>query len=316
MSRGERGRLVGNGRLALRNPFGQGRTLSLHLSRLPNQVSRVDVTVADPFVLGLPFGVEAGFQGLEQDSTYGKRAYRGNVQTRLATGLRLSGRFSREVVGSGKAGLRFGRNGRQVVPNSRARFFGLGVRVSTLDRVVSPTRGTYVEMDLESGAKERTESRIVDGDTVRETTLLGQRRLQATGRQVLPVSTRFVIVAGGDAAMLLSAEYDRSDLFRFGGASTLRGYDEDRFLGRFTGRALIELRWLMDVVSHAYAFFDLGYVDRPQTPDQEAKQSLYPGYGIGIQYRTPIGLVNVSVAMNPEDGLAKARIHAGLSLGL
>jgi outer membrane translocation and assembly module TamA len=109
----------------------------------------------------------------------------------------------------------------------------------------------------------------------------------------------------------------RSDLFRFGGATSLRGYDEDRFLGRVVGRALIEYRFLMDRESFAYAFVDVGFVDRPETPDLTSSESgLHPGYGLGIQFRTAVGLVNVSAALNPESGPTDARIHAGLSFGL
>ena len=111
-----------------------------------------------------------------------------------------------------------------------------------------------------------------------------------------------MLVTGADARVLLSPEYDRSDLFRFGGATTLRGYDEDRFLGRIVGRALVEYRILIDAVSYAYAFFDGGYVDRPATPDAQAAADIRPGYGMGVRFRTAAGIVNVSAALNPESG--------------
>lgn len=310
------GSIIGNGHLSLRNLFGRGQMLSLRLHRLPGHLSRVDVAASDPYVLGLPIGLEAAFQGLEQDSTYGKRTFGGDVRYYLAPGMDIIGGFSREQTGSGQAGLRLGPLGRQVVPNSDAWFLGIGTRISSVDRPVNPTRGLFVEMNLESGRKRRTERRIIDADTTRETTLLEQKRLQATGRYFIPTFERQVIVVGGDAGVLLSNEYDRSDLFRFGGATSLRGYDEERFLGAVVGRALLEYRFVIDPRSFAYAFFDLGYVDRPGTPDLESSRALYPGYGIGIQFVTAVGLVNVSAALNPDSDPTEARIHVGLSFGL
>ena len=171
-------------------------------------------------------------------------------------------------------------------------------------------------MNLESGRKERTESQVIGADTLRTRSLLEQQRLHATGRGFVPIFSRSVLALGVDARVLLSPEYDRSDLFRFGGATTLRGYDEDRFLGRIVGRALVEYRVLIDAASYAYAFFDAGYADRPETPDGEAAKGVHPGYGVGVRFRTGAGLVNMSAALNPESGPGDIRIHAGVSFGL
>lgn len=313
---GERGRVIGSGHLQLQNPFGGGRSLTVRLNRLPGQASSVDVELASPFVLGLPLGIAGRFHGLEQDSTYGKQEYAGEVRYYVAGGFDLIGGFSREITSPGQAGLRLNPSGRQIVPGAEAWFIGLGVSIQRIDRLRNPTRGLLVEMNLESGRKRRSERRIIDADTTRESLMLEQQRLRARARLYAPTLRRQVLVIGGDAGLLVSSEYDRSDLFRFGGAMSLRGYDEDRFLGRLVGRALVEYRLLIDRYSFAYAFFDLGYVDRPATPDLTAVKSLHPGYGIGIQFDTAIGLVNVSAALNPEGGPTDARIHAGLSFGL
>ncbi len=313
---GRRGSITGSGRLALRNPFGRGLAASLRLNRLPDQVTSLDVSASWPFAFGLPLGLEAGFSGLEEDSTYGKRAWRGQLSYDLAPGLSAFAGFSRERTAPGQAGVRIGPEGRQVAPTAQARFFGLGVRFSHLDYFSNPTQGFYVEMNLESGRKERTESQVVGADTLRSRSLLEQQRLHATGRWFIPIFSRSVLAVGMDARVLLSPEYDRSDLFRFGGAATLRGYDEDRFPGRIVGRALAEYRILIDAVSYAYAFFDAGYVDRPKTPDAQGMTSIRPGYGVGVRFRTGAGLVNMSAALNPESGPGDIRIHAGISFGL
>jgi len=313
---GERGRVIGSGHLLLQNPFGAGRSLSVRLDRLPGQASRIDVEVSSPFLLGLPLGVAGGFSGLSQDSTYGKQRYGGQVRYYVAGGFDLIGSFSREVTSPGQTGLELSASGRQIIPGAEAWFVGLGVSLRRIDRPRNPRRGLAVEMNLESGRKRRSERRLSGTDTTRTTTSFEQQRLQARVRAYLPTLSRQVLVIGGDAGLLVSNEYDRSDLFRFGGATSLRGYDEDRFLGRLVGRALVEYRLLIDRYSFAYAFFDLGYVDRPATPDITASTDLHPGYGVGFQYETAIGLVNVSAALNPEGGPTDARIHAGLSFGL
>lgn len=313
---GDAGSLVGNGRLELRNVVGGGRRISIRLNRLPNQVSSVDVRASDPFLFRMPLGLEGRFQGLEQDSTYGKQSYRGEIAYRFERGLSAFVGFSREVTRPGQAGLRLSESGRQVIPRSDAWFLGLGVRMENVDRHVNPTRGYFVETNLESGRKEFIDRRVVGSDTSSIVHLMDQRRLQASGRLYVPTFSRQVLVVGGEGGLLLSDTYDRSDLFRFGGATSLRGYDEDQFLGRIVARALAEYRLLIDRDAFAYLFFDLGYVDRPEAPDLAPSRAVRPGYGVGIQFRSALGLINVSAALNPDSGPTEARIHAGLSFGL
>ena len=117
--------------------------------------------------------------------------------------------------------------------------------------------------------------------------------------------------------MLLSQDYDRSDLFRLGGATSLRGYDEDRFLGNVVARGLVEYRLQLDRASYAHAFFDLGYVARPALTTTTATQGWHPGYGLGLRLQTAIGRISATYALNPEvQSPANGRVHLGLSVGL
>lgn len=312
----DRGTIVGNGRLELRNLLGGGRRIAMRLNRLPNEVSSFDVSAGDPFLLGLQVGIEGRFHGLEQDSTYGKQSYEGELEYRFADGPTAFGGFNREVTRPGQAGLRLSRDGRQIIPRSDAWFLGLGMRFENLDRRLNPTRGLFVETNLESGAKEVRDRRVLGADTTSATRSIDQKRLEATVRFYMPAFGRQVLVLGAEGGLLLSDAYDRSDLFRFGGATTLRGYDEERFLGRAVARGLAEYRFLIDRTSFAYLFLDVGYVDRPETPDLAPAAGFHPGYGMGIQFRSALGLINVSAALNPDAGPTEARIHAGLSFGL
>ncbi|MEL7362788.1 MAG: hypothetical protein AAFN13_12010, partial [Bacteroidota bacterium] len=78
----------------------------------------------------------------------------------------------------------------------------------------------------------------------------------------------------------------------------------------------------------AFVFTDVGYVATPEivgrptvtNPDDptriEAQRGIEPGFGFGIQQRTPLGLLTFSYALNPEDGATQGKVHAGLVVGL
>jgi len=78
----------------------------------------------------------------------------------------------------------------------------------------------------------------------------------------------------------------------------------------------VEYRVQLDPVSYAFAFADLGFVETPATAEFVERRRVLPGYGIGLQFGTPLGVVLLSYALQPEESPARGRIHIGLSLGL
>ncbi len=310
------GGVVGNGHLELRNLFGGGRLFNLRLNRLPGRVSSVDAGVADPNVAGLPIGIEGIFRGLQQDSTYDQQRYSAALSYEISDGLRLVGGASREVTKPGQAGLQL-RSKRQRIPRSTASFFGIGVRYESVDFPVNPRSGLRVESFFERGNKNRT-TRFVDevGDTLVSRTRLNQERLTLHVRYFVPTLKRQLIAVGADAQLLLSDEYDESDLIRFGGATSLRGYNEQQFLGRLASRILLEYRYQLDRWAFAYAFTDLGVLETAPADGEKSRRDVLPGFGVGTQFRTQIGIINVSYAFNDKDGPIDGRVHVGLSFSL
>ena len=307
---GDSGALVGSGSLVLRNMFGRGRRLSLELVRNPGLVASVDARVSDPFLLGLPLRLEARLSGYQQDSTFSRQLIGAELGYRFAPGLEGVAVASREFVEAGIAGAAV-IDGRQRVPAADAWFGGVGMRFARVDRPMNPRSGLILSTLLEQGVKRRTLARGSE-----EQVTVRQQRLHAQGRLFIPTLARQTLVVGGDAAVLLGDVFDDSDLFRFGGATSLRGYDEERFRGNLVGRGLAEYRYQLDPTSFAFLFFDLGYVRRPETPGVAAEEQVLPGYGLGLQYRTPLGLVTASYALNPDEGPTRGKVHIGLSVAL
>lgn len=311
------GQVVGSGHLSLRNLFGGGRTADLELDRRPGQASLFDIGATDPYLFGRPLQMEGRFRGEQRDSTFSERMYRLGLGYRFGGGLTVTGTVTREVTRPGQAGAQI-RDGRQRIPRSEALFYGVRFQVRRVDDLRNPRSGGSLSIDVERGVRERRFfERTAETDTVRQRESVSQERVEGRARVYVPLLSRQVLAAGVDASVLLSPSYDRSDLFRLGGARSLRGYDEDRFLGSSVGRLLLEYRLQIDRVSYAYAFGDLGYVDRPSIGSAEASSDLHPGYGIGIQFGTAIGLVNASYALQPADtSPAGGRVHLRLSFDL
>jgi outer membrane protein assembly factor BamA len=327
-SKNQGGRLVGSGTLALRSPFGGGRTATLRLDRRPGALSRFEVEAADPFVAGTPLGMSMAFEGLQEDSTYGRQRYRVGVDYRLGRGLRVRAEASREVTRPGIAGRRLSASGEGDGPGGARRqriaraSSWLGGGGATLRRLrgpaASPRGGFHLDADAALGRKTRSARRVAAaGDTAATSVTLLQQRFTGTVRAYVSLRPRQVLALGADARALVADRYDRSDLFFLGGARSLRGYDEDRFRGHVVGRTLVEYRYLLGRRSFAYAFLDAGYARRPALPGASVSQGgWHPGFGAGLQFDSALGLVNASYALNDEDGLTGGRVHLGLAVGV
>ncbi|NNE35388.1 MAG: BamA/TamA family outer membrane protein, partial [Rhodothermales bacterium] len=290
-------------------------TLGIQLNRLPGQTSTVGVTAIDPFLFSFPLGIELGFDGEQRDSTYGKQRYEAAITYKVLDGIDLSASVLREATRPGQSGVAF-TNGVQRISRADALLAGVGIAYRNTDDPVNPRRGVVFRSSFERGSKSTTQRRIAEQDTVSTKKNFRQERLDVSLRGYVPLAARHVAAVGVDAGLLRSDEYDASDLLRFGGASSLRGYNEEQFSGRFVNRFLVEYRYLLERRSFAYLFVDVGVVERPEIEDQPEKTTVYPGYGFGLQFETGVGVVNATYALNRDDGPTNGKIHVGLSFAL
>ena len=320
-SDGESYEVIGNGRVNLRNPFGGGRALDVELVRNPGLASSFDLAVRDPFVFGTPIAAGLRFEGTSrgEPAPFTRQRYSAEVGYALAPGLSLVAGLSAEAVRPGVVEVAGDGGGAASVRRSDALYVGAGVVLDRLDAPRNPRRGVALRLYAEQGRPRTTSP---DPTVLLETG--ARRRLDAAVRGYVPTFRRQTAVLGLDARVLQSGAQaagpagalDEGDLFRLGGARTLRGYDEEAFRGRAVGRLLAEYRLLFDADSYLVAFFDLGYVDRPALGAAPPSARVLPGYGAGVRVRTGLGLLSVSYALNPDLTLGRGKVHAGVAVGL
>ncbi|MGB3543143.1 BamA/TamA family outer membrane protein [Rubrivirga sp.] len=305
------GSVVGTGRVDLRSPFGDGRTASVEIERTPGLASTFGAHVADPFVFGTPLGLGAAFSGESRDSTLSRQRLALEATYSIEVGIDVVATLARESVRPGT----FGAREVEGVPKIRRSddvLFGAGLVVSRVDGLVSPRRGLTLSVLAEQGRRASSETFAASSE---------RRRLSSRVRTYVPLSLRQTAVVGLDATVTQAPAgadglTDEGDLLRLGGASSFRGYDEDQWLARSFGRAVLEYRFRFDEVSYAFAFADVGGFDRPATPGLEGERRTLAGYGSGLQLRTGLGVATLTYALNPDLGLSEGKIHVGLRVGL
>lgn len=278
------------------NLFGTGRRLSVRWMRESSASQDLALRYYEPWVASLPIHAQIGFLQRKQDSTFITRTYQADVSINLADDV--AGAVSVEQA--------------QTVPGERIQNpvssntqWNLGASLSydTRDHPVTPTGGVLYTSGYELGRK----SSAGTSSETRRLTFELEVYYAPGARQVIAVSVR--------GKSFSSSLMGQSDLFRLGGATTLRGYRENQFQGARIGWASLEYRFLTGGNSYFYGFFDGGYIsvpDRPAAGLTPAELTRF-GYGTGARVETALGLITVGFAFGEGDTFRTAKLHFRLS---
>lgn len=101
-----------------------------------------------------------------------------------------------------------------------------------------------------------------------------------------------------------------TELFYLGGATTLRGYDEDWFSGPRRVYANLEYRFLVGPESQVFVFTDLGSVTSIEAPS--VFDRLRVGYGFGARLESNSGILRIDYGLAAGDSLLRGKIHVNL----
>lgn len=206
--------------------------------------------------------------------------------------------------------LRFDREnfrfGEQPGGNATLLYPGVNLTWQRADDALFPRRGISVSLDLH-GAPESPLS-----ETTFVQTTLGVRT-------VLPLGRRARLLLRGEVGVTEAANFDDlppSQRFFTGGDRTVRGYGfeelapEDDFGNDVGGRYLrvgsVEVDYLVWGDFGLAAFFDAGNATNSLDGD------LVSGVGLGLRYRSPVGMIRIDFAHPLDDPDRDFRLHISL----
>ena len=199
--------------------------------------------------------------------------------------------------------------GRSVMAESKTTSLGVSIRYDSRDNPTTPTSGIFYSTEYQTGSKQTTISEIFPTEGKSTT-----QRLVFDLSSYLSIFFRQVLATELHLRDFSSSTMDVSDLFRLGGASTLRGYREGQFLGSRIVWTNLEYRFLVAPRSFFYGFVDIGYIVQPviAAVSMTASENSKIGYGIGVRMDSALGLIGVSFALGEGDTFSTSKIHIRL----
>jgi outer membrane protein insertion porin family len=296
---GRSGYFTGLVDVGMRNIFGTGRKLNVKWLREDVHSQELGIRYLEPWVFNYPINLSGSFFQRQQDTTYVKRITELKSDFMVFDNLTIGGLFSQEnVIPSSDIA-------NQYITSSGTTSGGIEIHYDTRDDIYNPTAGINYRSDYYVGRKKlySTKERL---------------SLQKFGLDVemfYAVFKKQVVGLGLHGRDLRSDNIEVSDMYRFGGANTLRGYRENQFVGSRVVWSNAEYRFLMGRRSFFFLFFDAGYYYYPaisKSSFDSATENAKFGYGVGMRVETGLGVIGVSFALGKGDNFSQAKIHFGL----
>ncbi len=290
--------------IAFRNLLGSGRKFEVHWKKPDRLSEEFNVAYNEPWVLDYPIDLGAHLGRTVRDTTFLQWGYGLDMRLRLFHHFVLTGRLQKTTYLPDSASSRDLHLAQNEIVNAR-----VGVEYDTRDYPVNPRSGIFYSSHYTFGLKHNlgpvwllTQDSLTRNENLHSIFLHIEFYYPFGANQVFAFSLSGKQVKGNQLQL--------TDYFWFGGSRTLRGYRENQFRGSSVAWTNLEYRFLMARNARIFLFNDWGFYSSLE--QGRVKQELLPGFGLGLRFETPLGIMGVDFGLGKGDSFREAKIHFGL----
>jgi len=303
--------LTGDISLNLINSFKIADQIEFSWKKLETSSQNLYANIQLPYLFNKPIGAQASIKLFKKDSTYL------NVTTHLGLPFYLSGNNNIGVYYENSSSTLLSTTeliSATTLPNVsgyHSNIFGLSVNLSSLDYKFNPRKGLQVRVQAGYGEKIIEKQPQINPLLYNGVNLTSFRNeLFADISNYTNIFGKFVLKLRVQTGYINTKTLLKNELYRIGGVSTLRGFDEESIYASAYGIASSELRYLFEENSAFFAFYDQGYYK-----SIDIKVDNPAGFGAGIEFQTKAGIFTLSYALGHQLGnsvqFRAARVHFG-----
>ncbi len=295
------GAVSGYAHVTMGNLFGTARRLDVLWLRDGRGAQEINLAYREPWLFGFPLSASGVFHERQQDSTYVQRTVEGHLDLAALASLSIGGFITHTVVIPSTTIVS------QPVQSSRNLSFGLNLQYDNRDDILSPMSGALYRTVYQIGTK-----KIFSYIPPNQTTSVQSVMIDA--EMYKSVAGNQVAALGVHGRQIIGSQLQTTDYFRFGGATTLRGYNENQFAGTRVAWTNAEYRFLLERHSYFFPLFDMGFVYLPgdAATGSSSTQLFRYGYGIGVRLDSPLGNIGVTIAFGKGDSFRQGKLHVSL----
>lgn len=290
---------------SFRNLLGTGRLFEARWQRKDPQISELDLRYEEPWFFKLPFNV-GGTLGQSQKIGY----------TRTDLGLSVSYSVYENLTSKLQLNLE------KIIPDSlgayelpRSRILNgrIELQYDLRDDVLNPKGGILYSIASELGFKRASPSVSFKPEKSNVT----RTKYFITLLHFLNFRYRQVLAIGLNGAEVKTNErfLPTDEKLWLGGTKSLRGYQEEQFMGDRIAWINLEHRYLVSARSRIFYFLDIGYYHDRRAGRQNQAENVNEvkySYGVGLRLESKAGILGLDYGLGEKDRPSQGKIHLSL----
>ncbi|MFH0760512.1 MAG: BamA/TamA family outer membrane protein [Bacteroidota bacterium] len=285
--------------LELQNIAGQGEDWEVTWKRNQDRSQNLKISMAIPWLAGLPFGFQGTFGLYRQDTSYLNLDWQAAIPYHFTPNhsLNLFYRYRESTILTERSAVTLP----GLEPYS-VWLTGLSWELNRLDNRINPSKGIWVMAEASTGKK-----------SIADSSGMQQSELYTDISCFQPITGGLSLGIRGQAGYRMAPAMLENESFMLGGVTLLRGFNEDTYRTHAYACGSLELRYLLDKYSHILVLADLAYL---KSKSGTGYSMIMPyGLGVGGQLRTAGGIFRIIFAVGQETGqpmnIRNGKIHIG-----
>ena len=268
--------LNGNLDLKLNNTFNTGEKFEIIWNKVSDEKTDFKINSYVPYVLNSKFSTTLEFYLYREDSTFI------NTNFELKTDYSINQKSHASILySSEKSNYLLDISNNDLASYSNY-FIGLGYELKK-----SSTSNLYKY-------KNGLNLNLTFGKRKTDTESINQLKFHFSAFANVQINNRGYLNIKNESGLLTSKNYLLNELFRIGGANSIRGYNEQSIFTNGYSYSNIEFRYSLDTSSYLYSITDLGVYKENTT--NKIKKLI--GIGAGYQFRINNNLVNLGYVIS------------------
>ena len=306
--------LTGNLKLKLYNSFKRGEMLRLDWQSPGGGSQNLNVGFAYPYLFNTPIGIDYNFKLFKQDSNFinlrNKPGIRfiisGSDYIKVSADFFSSTTLSKDLVN--------GIPSKTDVLDMKTRMGNLEANFIRFDYAFNPRKGWRIQLLAGYGSREIVKQHDIKDSYYDSIPMNSQQiKLLANLEYFIPLFKRQTLRIWSMSEMLKGNHLLTNELFRIGGFSDFRGFNEESIYASTYSILTLEWRLLLERNSFLSVFWNKAYVENSSGNKTTYDQPM--GFGAGFSFQTKAGIFALSYALGQEMGnpiqFSQAKIHFG-----
>ena len=308
--------LTGDVKVKLLNSFYRGELINFNWKKTQTLTQSLLINFDYPYLFNTKFGSSTQLKIYKKDTSYVDRDVKLGVDY-FISGLNKVAFFFENKNSILLSAKKYASS--NVLPSFAdvsKNNYGLKLELENLDYRFNPRKGFSLKIKGSVGTKKIKKNSVLPAvlyDNLDLTTFI--YNTEANIRFFIPIIKRSTLLFQLKGASFFNENIFANELYRIGGASTIRGFDEESMFVSSYLISTFEYRFILEQNANVYFFYDHAWLEKNERNNYDKDQPY--SFGLGISFDTKPGIFSLSYALGSQYNapiyLKTAKVHFGFT---